>query len=48
MTNNQDNRVLARNGARQLTEQELKTVHGGFESGVCTFRAQVPHLDGDC
>lgn len=48
MSENQDNRVLARSGARPLTEQELRTVNAGFNTDVCTVSLQPPHTrDGD-
>lgn len=48
MAKNQDNRVLARNGARNLTEQELREVNAGFNTDVCTVSLQPPHTrDGD-
>jgi hypothetical protein len=49
MLNNQDNRVLARTGARRLTDQELTSVNGGFSTRFCT--APNPNTlkpDGDC
>jgi len=48
MSKNQDNRVLARAGARCLAEQELSSVQGGFNTDVCTVSLQPPHTrDGD-
>ena len=45
---NQENRVLAREGARCLTEQELAAVNGGFHTLVCTVSLQPPYVkDGD-
>jgi hypothetical protein len=49
MQKTQDNRVLARAGARSLTEQELTSVNGGFSTRFCT--APDPNSlkpDGDC
>ena len=44
---NQDNRVLARNGARELTPNEAEAVSGGALSRftICTL---PPHGDRDC
>lgn len=43
---NQDNRVLGRMGARELTEEESGQVTGGIRtSTVCTFFGGT--LDGD-
>lgn len=48
MSNSQENRVLARNGARCLTDQELKDVNGGFNTFVCTISLEPPYVkDGD-
>lgn len=51
MMNEQDNnRVLARNGARSVTEQELTAVNGGgtFHTFVCTVSLEPPYVrDGD-
>jgi hypothetical protein len=33
----EDNRVLARTGARELTVEEADFVGGGFNTFVCTF-----------
>ena len=50
MSNNQDNRVLSRKGARSLSEQELKTVNGSGQVTTfsCTFDPRTGHRDGDC
>jgi len=48
MSKNQDNRVLCRQGARSLTDQELTSVHGGFSTLVCTFDPTTKSRDGDC
>jgi hypothetical protein len=40
--------VLARKGARSLTEQELTEVNGGFNTFVCTVSLEPPYVkDGD-
>lgn len=43
---NQDNRVLVRKGARELTEPETDRVHGAIrtETKCSNFKG---HLDGD-
>ncbi len=43
-----DQRVLSRLGARTITEQELKLVSGGLNTGVCTFDPSTGAIDGDC
>jgi len=53
MTNESDNRVLGRIGARELSDQEIQIVKGGFPTGApCTGPSpQFPHGDGvpsDC
>jgi hypothetical protein len=48
MSNNQNDRVLARRGARYLTDQELTCVNGGFTTRFCTFDPTTKGLDGDC
>lgn len=52
MVKEQDNnRVLARDGARSVTKQELTAVNGGFSSFhtfVCTVSLEPPYVkDGD-
>ena len=43
-----DNRVLSRKGARSVSEQELNTVSGGFNTFVCTVSLEPPYVkDGD-
>ena len=42
----EDSRVLARTGARLVTEDELKQVSGGFNTARCTIVNCNP--DGDC
>jgi hypothetical protein len=45
---NQDNRVLARKGARALTPSEVDHVTGGIHTEtVCTFYPPTRTLDGD-
>ena len=51
MTNTNDNRVLVRNGARYLTEDELNCVNGSggqFTTFSCTFDPRTGGRDGDC
>jgi hypothetical protein len=44
-----DNRVLARTGARLLSEAELDGVAGGFAIvPTCTFDPTTCHFDGVC
>lgn len=48
MLNHEENRVLARKGARCLTNEELKDVTGGFNTFVCTISLEPPYVkDGD-
>lgn len=51
MSQYQDTRVLARTGARSVTDKELTAVNGGFNSFhtfVCTVSLQPPYVkDGD-
>jgi bacteriocin-like protein len=42
------NRVLARMGARTLSEQELEQVSGGIITANCTFDPKTCKMDGDC
>lgn len=42
------NRVLARLGARVLSEQEQAQVSGGIVTSPCTFDPKTCHMDGDC
>jgi hypothetical protein len=45
---NQDNRVLGRQGARDLTPQEAELVNGAFKVfTICTLRPP-PFGDADC
>jgi hypothetical protein len=45
---NQDNRVLAREGARCLSEEELNFVNGGIlHTNVITFNPYTGERDGD-
>ena len=49
MTNSNDNRVLVRNGARVLNEEEMNVVSGGqATTEFCTFDPRTHHRDGDC
>ncbi len=44
----QDNRVLGRRGARELTLRETDHVTGGFHTlTVCTFDGKTGIADGD-
>jgi len=47
---NKDNRVLSRIGARELSEQEVANVTGGFRTlTVCTFfNGKVDGDTGEC
>lgn len=51
MSKKEDNRVFARNGARELTVQEVDVVSAAFHTLVCTFAvATATHTgagDGD-
>lgn len=45
---NINNRVLMRQGARELTEQELNEVAGGIHTATkCTFDPATGFKDGD-
>lgn len=53
MTNERDNRVLGRIGARELSDQETQKVKGGFATGaLCSAPSpRFPNGDGpaiDC
>ena len=55
MTNERDNRVLGRIGARELSDQEIQQVSGGFRfptGALCSAPSPAhPHGDGlpqDC
>lgn len=41
-----DNRVLSRQGARYLSEQELDAVNGAFNTFHCTFDPMTRNTDG--
>ena len=45
MSKNEDNRVLSRNGARYLTEQELEAINGAFHTFNCTFDPRTRNFD---
>jgi hypothetical protein len=48
MSNQQDDRVLCRKGARDLKEEEFNLVSGGVViTHVCSFNP-VTGRDGDC
>jgi len=52
MTNENDNRVLVRRGARFLTNEEMGNVNGGLSTGaLCSFNPKTGAIDGpkiDC
>ena len=49
MSNPQDNRVLSRQGARELTQQETECVNGAFiYRPRCTFDPVTCVMDGIC
>lgn len=53
MANKNDDRVLGRTGARELSDQETERVQGGFRTGaLCSAPSPTfPHGDGvpaDC
>lgn len=50
VTNSQHNRVLCRQGARYLNEEELKIVvgNGHVTTDFCTFDPRTGNRDGDC
>jgi len=49
MSNNGENdRVLVRAGARELTEEEIQKVSGAFIIGRCTFNPATCAMDGVC
>ena len=43
MSNNNENRVLIRRGARELTEQEVDAVTGAFQRRTLTPCSVDPH-----
>ena len=47
MQNPQENRVLGRAGARDLTEEELQQISGGVHTNNCSFNPITGTLDGD-
>ena len=49
MSNQENSRVLGRTGARQLTDEESKKIHGGIGTAtLCTAPGPGhPHGDGD-
>jgi hypothetical protein len=50
MPKHQENRVLSRMGAREMTEQEIEQVAGGFIiiRPRCTFNPVTCAMDGIC
>lgn len=47
MSNRDDNRVLGRLGARELTAAQVESVHGGFHTFVGTISLPNGARDGD-
>ncbi len=48
MQHHSDDRVLSRRGAREVSETELQSIHGGFNTLVCTVSVTNPSIrDGD-
>ncbi len=49
MTNEKDNRVLSRIGARELSDQEIQNVQGGlrFPTGAPCTAPSPAHPNGD-
>jgi len=45
--NNEDNRILSRSGARELSQEEYDSIAGGF-STRCTVGPPGGCFDGDC
>ncbi len=45
---NNQNRVLVRQGARDLNEQEVEQVSGGFRTLTACTLVAVGHFDGEC
>ena len=45
---NESDRVLARAGARPMTQEEWDQVEGGIITNNCTVVRNTCHLDGDC
>lgn len=48
MSEQTDNRVLGRMGARLLNEAELNEVNGGYAISTCTFNPKTCAMDGVC
>ena len=48
MTENSENRVLSRMGARQLSDAQLEQVGGGFFRPRCTLDPVTCVMDGIC
>jgi hypothetical protein len=48
MSDQIDNRVLGRIGARLLNEAELEEVNGGYSISTCTFNPKTCAMDGVC
>lgn len=46
MSNINDNRVLSRQAARELNQQEIESVKGAFRLPVCSFNSITCQLDG--
>ena len=45
---NEHNRVLVRQGARELNEQEVEQVSGGFRTLTACTLVAVGQFDGEC
>lgn len=46
MSDLRDNRVLSRQAARELSQQEIECVNGAFGRHVCSFDPITCQLDG--
>ena len=45
---NEHNRVLVRQGARELNEQEVEQVSGGFRTLTACTLVAIGQFDGEC
>ena len=45
---NQENRVLSRQGARELTQKETESVNGAIIRPKCTWDPVTCTMDGQC
>jgi hypothetical protein len=49
MSNQQENRVLSRQSARELNKNEVEHVNGAIRAiGKCTFDPRTCVMDGQC